>query len=63
MDQEPVNPAPLLSAVNLNKRYRLPHKVVEVLKGAAIEVRAGERVAIVGRSGLEQVHLVVRHDR
>jgi predicted ABC-type transport system involved in lysophospholipase L1 biosynthesis ATPase subunit len=51
MDVEQDNTAPLLSAVNLNKRYRLPHKVVEVLKGAAVEVRAGERVAIVGRSG------------
>ena len=51
MNQEPVNTAPLLAAVNLSKRYRLPHKVVEVLQGAAIEVRAGERVAIVGRSG------------
>lgn len=44
-------PAVLLSAVGLMKTYRLPHKHVEVLKGAALKVTASERVAIVGRSG------------
>jgi predicted ABC-type transport system involved in lysophospholipase L1 biosynthesis ATPase subunit len=42
---------PLLAAVNLSKSYRLPSKVVEVLKGASLEVREGECVAIIGRSG------------
>ncbi len=41
----------MLSASNLHKTYVLPHKRVEVLKGAALRVTQGERVAIVGRSG------------
>lgn len=45
------NTVPLLAAVNLSKSYRLPSKVVEVLKGASLEVREGECVAIIGRSG------------
>ncbi|MDD5707035.1 MAG: ABC transporter ATP-binding protein [Kiritimatiellae bacterium] len=45
------NEAPLLEGVALHKTYRLPHKSVEVLRGAALMVRQRERVAIVGRSG------------
>jgi len=41
----------MLEAKNLFKSYKLPHKQVDVLKGAQISVGAGERVAIVGRSG------------
>ena len=41
----------VLEATNLHKRYRLPHKTVDVLNGADLSVQAGERVAIVGRSG------------
>jgi len=41
----------LLAAAGLHKRYLLPHKTVEVLRGASLAVRPGERVAIVGRSG------------
>jgi predicted ABC-type transport system involved in lysophospholipase L1 biosynthesis ATPase subunit len=41
----------ILTATNLFKTYILPHKKVEVLKGATLDVSAGERVAIVGRSG------------
>jgi predicted ABC-type transport system involved in lysophospholipase L1 biosynthesis ATPase subunit len=41
----------MLKAEDLFKRYKLPHKTVEVLKGAFIAVGGSERVAIVGRSG------------
>ena len=41
----------ILEATDLHKRYRLPHKTVDVLTGANLAVRAAERVAIVGRSG------------
>jgi ABC-type lipoprotein export system ATPase subunit len=41
----------ILKAENLYKTYTLPHKKVQVLKGATLEVSAGELVAIVGRSG------------
>jgi len=41
----------ILKAKNLFKTYTLPHKKVEVLKGATLDVSTGERVAIVGRSG------------
>lgn len=42
---------PILEAKNLFKTYTLPHKRVEVLKGATVQVNAGERIAVVGRSG------------
>lgn len=41
----------MLEATGLYKTYILPHKRVDVLKGASITVEKGERVAIVGRSG------------
>ena len=41
----------MLKAKDLFKTYKLPHKTVEVLKGASIVVGGSERVAIVGRSG------------
>jgi len=41
----------MLEATNLHKTYRLPHKTVQVLKGASLAVEASERVAIMGRSG------------
>jgi putative ABC transport system ATP-binding protein len=42
---------PLLEAADLHKSYRLPHKTVQVLKGAALTIDPMERVAIMGRSG------------
>ncbi len=41
----------MLEATNLHKTYTLPHKRVEVLRGASLRVGEGERVAVVGRSG------------
>ena len=43
---------PILFATDLIKKYRLPNKTVEVLNGASLTITPGERVAIVGRSGI-----------
>jgi predicted ABC-type transport system involved in lysophospholipase L1 biosynthesis ATPase subunit len=56
----------LLSAVDLHKRYVLPHKTVQVLQGTSFAVAAGERVAIIGRSGTGKstlLHLLGGLDR
>ena len=56
----------LLTATGLHKNYILPHKTVEVLKGASFSVGEGERVAIVGRSGTGKstlLHLLGGLDR
>jgi predicted ABC-type transport system involved in lysophospholipase L1 biosynthesis ATPase subunit len=58
--------APLLSAEALEKRYRLPHGTVEVLRGASLDVGRRECVAIVGRSGAGKstlLHLLGGLDR
>jgi len=41
----------VLSARNLRKSYVMPHKRVDVLVDTSLDVRAGERVALLGRSG------------
>jgi lipoprotein-releasing system ATP-binding protein len=41
----------ILQADNLHKTFRMGEKVLRVLAGASLEVRAGEFVAIVGASG------------
>lgn len=45
------NSAPILRAQNVRKTYRLGAVDVPVLKGASLEVREGEWVAILGASG------------
>lgn len=42
----------VLEAAGIRKAFRIPgHAPVEVLRGVDLSVRAGERVAIIGRSG------------
>jgi lipoprotein-releasing system ATP-binding protein len=41
----------LLTAKNVVKRYQMADTAIDVLKGVDLELVAGERVAIVGRSG------------
>src|SRR5438093_8658969 len=44
--------APLVQAVELEKRYVDGPAVVSVLEGLGLEIEAGERIAIVGESGV-----------
>ena len=48
----PGQPTPLVQAVQLEKRYVDGPAVVHVLAGLDLEVEAGERLAIVGESGV-----------
>ena len=42
----------VLGAIDLKKRFRIPgQRPIEVLRGVSFSVKAGEKVAIVGRSG------------
>src|SRR5437667_1454726 len=43
---------PLVQAVQLGKRYLDGPTIVQVLAGLDLEVEAGERIAIVGESGV-----------
>ncbi|MBM4154095.1 MAG: ABC transporter ATP-binding protein [Lentisphaerae bacterium] len=43
--------APRIEAMDVHKSYRAGARVVEVLHGASVEVRPGEKLAIVGASG------------
>ena len=44
--------APLLAGLDLEREYRTGPEVVRVLRGASVEIRAGEVVALVGASGV-----------
>src|ERR1700757_27823 len=58
--------APLVQAVQLEKRYVDGPAVVQVLAGLDLEVEAGERLAIVGESGVGKstlLHLLGTLDR
>lgn len=57
---------PLLAADDLEKEYRTGPEVVRVLRGATIEVREAEAVALVGASGVGKstlLHLLGALDR
>ncbi len=42
---------PMIRARDLEKRYHLPHMIVEVLRGVSLDVFAGEQLCIMGLSG------------
>ncbi|MYG12736.1 MAG: ABC transporter, partial [Gammaproteobacteria bacterium] len=42
---------PVLQASGLHKSFKQGSERIEVLRGLSLEVRPGERCAIVGRSG------------
>src|SRR5262244_959680 len=43
---------PLLAGIDLEREYRTGPEMVRVLRGASVEIRAGEVVALVGASGV-----------
>ena len=46
------SPSVILGTIDVKKSFRLPgQKPIEVLRGVNLSVRAGEKVAVVGRSG------------
>ncbi len=46
-----LQPPPRIEALDVHKAYRAGPRVVEVLHGASVAVRPGEKLAIVGASG------------
>src|SRR2546429_2592035 len=57
---------PLVQAIELEKRYVDGPAVVSVLEGLDLEIEAGERIAIVGESGVGKstlLHLLGALDR
>ena len=57
---------PLLEGIDLEREYRTGPEVVRVLRGASVEIGAGEVVALVGASGVGKstlLHLLGSLDR
>ncbi len=53
-----MNNAPLIKVSGLKKEFKTPGGSVDVLRGIDIEIKAGERVAVVGTSGAGKTTLM-----
>src|SRR5207248_785600 len=53
------SPPPLLAGIDVEREYRTGPEVVRVLRGASVEIHAGEVVALVGASGVGQQRVAV----
>src|SRR5438105_11138450 len=60
------SPPPLLAGIDVEREYRTGPEVVRVLRGASVEIRPAELVALVGASGVGKstlLHLLGTLDR